>query len=345
MSDYAAQQTTHDVFMRILQKRVILDKDNGTVTQKDTAEFFDSLKNELKQYGSNELTSVGKTGLEELLEQGSNTITNIKTDSGHRAKDIMAQDKTRYDDALKRIATLTVRRDTDIVTPTITELEANELVDRHNTNIRRILGIKEACKEHIVVSFGAPVTNSHILKPNSNKEKNLDDISLYELMTSLSNNAERSSFDSTFNGVIGALTTPFDWQLSAETNMDKLVTASALLEPMGIIIPKALIALVMMKNLEKTTKSGGTWAEDLKICFKTLRNMYTIDHKHDDTTLKEMLVVLYKADKNRTISDAPPHLTIWEWMRHTLSTIRTSMPCWKNQTPKVKWRPILTKSQ
>ena len=301
MADFNTRENTYEATLKLLQRNVPLEKGpNGTYNQEDAAEFFECLVNELKQK-HNELTSPGKTGLEELLEDGNNPINGVTTTTGFRAKDFIDKDTKRYNKAIANKD----RKDTDPpIPPPVTVPEANEIVDRNNLNVQIILGVKQATKEHIVTEFGSAVTNAHVLKPNSNKARSLDDIKLYDLKKAVMKNAQRATYDSTFKNVSTVLNYAFNWQLTAEQNVEQLSTKAAMLESNGIKVDKSYMVLIILRNMEKAIKSG-QWADDLKESFRTIRNKYDADHVHDDTTYKEVLAELFQADKNRTISDAP----------------------------------------
>jgi hypothetical protein len=302
MADFDTRDNAYKNMKSILNKNAILEKgDNGTYDDTAVSEFYESMSTELKQK-HNELTSTSKTGLEELLDEGNNDIKKVKTTTGLRAKDVIATDTKRYNQAIAN----SNRKDTDPpIPPPMTTPEANEVVDRHNINIQTILGVKQAYKDHMVEQFGTAVTNSHVLKPNSNKEKSLDDIDLNTLKKATQKNAQRSSYDSTSKNVASVLAYNFNWQITAAQNVEQLTTKAAMLESNGITFPKSFQVLVILRNMETAIKAGA-WAEDLKDGFRTIRNKYDSDHQHDDTSYQDVLAELFKADKNRTITDAPP---------------------------------------
>ena len=104
-------------------------------------------------------------GLEELLEQGSNPINDVKM--GLRVKDVIKTNTQWYEDAIANLK----RKDMDpAISPPMMTPEANEIVDRGNLNAQHILGVKQAIKENIISQFGAAPTNAAVLKANSNKK-------------------------------------------------------------------------------------------------------------------------------------------------------------------------------
>ena len=167
MADFNTRENTYEATLKLLQRNVPLEKGpHGTYNQEDAVEFFECLVNELKQK-HNELTSSGKTGLEELLEDGNNPINGVKTTTGFRAKEYIDKDTARYNTAIANPN----RKDTDPpIPPPVTIPEANEIVDRNNLNAQIILGVKQATKEHIVAEFGSAVTNVHVQSPTQTKQ-------------------------------------------------------------------------------------------------------------------------------------------------------------------------------
>ena len=163
--------------------------------------------------------------------------------------------------------------------------------------------------QHIVNCFGEDATKAHTLQPNSNKNKELDEINLHELKQSIIKNAESVSLATRLESVRSLLDSPFDWGKTVEANVtDLLLTKAAHLETMGIKIPKPLIVLVVMAQWEKAVKSDGTWADDLRYEFRNVRALYAVDHEHDDALYKVVLEHLNKADKKRNTSAMPHHL-------------------------------------
>ena len=200
-------------------------------------------------------------GLEEYMEKTPNEINQVKTGSGIKARQVIEKDTERWE---KAIAVME-RKETDTVPPPMTEIEANEIADRHTFNNAHIVGGKEAILQHIITTFGKTATNAHTLQPNSNKVKELDDINLYELKEGIISSAERVSFNSARGGLINLFKTTFNWGHTAAT---ALVTKAALLEPAGIKVTKALIVLIIMSEWEKASKASGSMTHTFRIYYK-----------------------------------------------------------------------------
>lgn len=303
MSEFEEREKARDTIMAILMRKCgSIQNDEGTINQETATEFFDNLTITLSGMGLNPLTGDGYKGLEEYMEKDPNDINSVTTGSGIKASKVIANDTERWENAIKAPG----RTANDVVPPPMTEIEANEMADRLNFNTARILGGKEAVLQSIITSFGKNATNAHTLQPNSNKIKELDDINLYELKEGIISSAERVSFNSARGGVIDLFKTTFNWEHPAATNVTALVTKAALLEPAGINVNKALIVLIIMSEWEKASKASGSWADDLKNGFRTVRSLYAVDHEHNDDSYKVVMEHLNKADKNRNLSDAPP---------------------------------------
>ena len=85
-------------------------------------------------------------GLEEYMEKTPNKINQVKTDSGIKASQVIAKDTERRKDAIG----VKERKETDTVPPPISELNANEITDRHNVNNASLVSGKEAILQHII---------------------------------------------------------------------------------------------------------------------------------------------------------------------------------------------------
>ena len=76
------------------------------------------------------------------------------------------------------------------------------------------------------------------------------------MKTATMKNTQSSSFESTSTSLLSVLQYNFNWQNTAEQNTEMFGTKASLLESNGIEVPKAFLALVVLRNIEKAIKSG-----------------------------------------------------------------------------------------
>ena len=298
MTDFKTKADTCEAFLASI-KHITLQTKNGTYSDGDVKEFFEEILVPVKQ-NFNELTSEGKKGLEELFSKTSNPINSIKSTSGARVKDIINKDQARYD---KEKLAWTVGQPHP--TPVITLSEGNEATDRDNNNISRVLGIKKALKEHIQNQAGTAATNSVILKANSNKEKELDDIDLEELKKATIACARRSTYNSTHELIVTVMMQQFDYRITVAQNMEIVLSQAKEMEAFGITFPKTMLASLILSNTERASKNG-LWAVDFKDSLKAIRGKYPTTFVHDVNSIKFIMEEMATADENRNLSDAPP---------------------------------------
>jgi hypothetical protein len=99
-------------------------------------------------------------GMEKLLEDGTNLLTNVKSTNAITANSVLKAAKTRADAALKASSTL--------ITPTITSrLEAQEEADRLNVINQSVIGAKEGVVEAVIILVGSNITNAVHKQPTA----------------------------------------------------------------------------------------------------------------------------------------------------------------------------------
>ncbi len=97
-------------------------------------------------------SNLGK-GMEKLLKDGTNLLTNVKLTDAITANFVLKTAKARADAALKASSTT--------ITPTITsQLEAQEEADRLNVINQLVIGAKEGVVEAVTKLVGSNITDA-----------------------------------------------------------------------------------------------------------------------------------------------------------------------------------------
>jgi hypothetical protein len=92
-------------------------------------------------------------GMEKLLEDGTNLLTNIKSTDAITANSVLKAAKARTDAASKASSTT--------ITPTITsQLEAQEEADRLNVINQSVIGAKEGIVKAVTKLVGSNITDA-----------------------------------------------------------------------------------------------------------------------------------------------------------------------------------------
>jgi len=92
-------------------------------------------------------------GMEKLLKDGTNLLTNVKLTDAITANSVLKAAKARADAALKASSTT--------ITPAITsQLEAQEEADRLNVINQSVIGAKEGVVEAVTKLVGSNITNA-----------------------------------------------------------------------------------------------------------------------------------------------------------------------------------------
>jgi hypothetical protein len=99
-------------------------------------------------------------GMEKLLEDGTNLLTNVKSTNAITANSVLKAAKARADAALKASSTT--------ITPTITsQSEAQEEADRLNVINQLVIGVKEGVVEAVMKLVGSDITDAFLRTADS----------------------------------------------------------------------------------------------------------------------------------------------------------------------------------
>ncbi len=92
-------------------------------------------------------------GMEKLLKDGTNLLTNVKSTNAITANSVLKAAKTKADAASKALSTM--------ITPTITsQSEAQEEADRLNVINQLVIGAKEGVVETVTKLVSSNITNA-----------------------------------------------------------------------------------------------------------------------------------------------------------------------------------------
>jgi hypothetical protein len=125
-------------------------------------------------------------GIEKLLEDGTNLLTNVKLTNAITANSVLKAAKVRADTASKASSTT--------ITPTITSwLEAQEEADRLNVINQSIISAKEGVVEAVMKLVGSNITNAVLRTADGSNHKSIDDYTLFAVMAAAINGADQPS--------------------------------------------------------------------------------------------------------------------------------------------------------
>jgi hypothetical protein len=114
-------------------------------------------------------------GMEKLLEDGTNLLTNVKLTNAITANSVLKAAKARADAASKASSTT--------ITPIITsQSEAQEEADRLNVINQSVIGAKEGIVKAVMKLISSNITNAVLQTANGSNHKSIDDYTLFAVM-------------------------------------------------------------------------------------------------------------------------------------------------------------------
>ncbi len=147
---YMARATTKQQVIEGIGKLALQTNKHGQYTQNAILLLQKGIRRVLvSQFNP---SNPGK-GMEKLLEDGTNLLTNIKSTDAITANSVLKAAKARANAASKALSTT--------ITPTIiSRLEAQEEADRLNVINQSVIGAKEGVVEAVTKLVGSNITNA-----------------------------------------------------------------------------------------------------------------------------------------------------------------------------------------
>jgi hypothetical protein len=185
-------------------------------------------------------------GMEKLLEDGTNLLTNIKSTNAITANSVLKAAKARADVALKASSTM--------ITPTITsQLEAQEEADRLNLINQLVIGAKEGVVEAVTKLVGSNITDAVLRTADSSNHKSIDNYTLFAVMAAAINGADQPSTTNVLEQLLEVINHTFDFQKKVSVNMELMQLNTARMATYGIAIsiPQLTLTLIAIENATK----------------------------------------------------------------------------------------------
>ncbi len=122
-------------------------------------------------------------GMEKLLKDGTNLLTNIKSTDAITVNSVLKTAKDRVNAASKASSTM--------ITPTITsQSEAQEEADRLNVINQSFIGAKEGVVKAVTKLVGRDITDAVLRTTDGSNHKSIDDYTLFAVMAAAIDGAD-----------------------------------------------------------------------------------------------------------------------------------------------------------
>jgi hypothetical protein len=235
-------------------------------------------------------------GMEKLLKDRSNLLTNVKSTNAIMANSVLRTAKNKADAAWKAaLAT---------IAPTITsQSEAQEEADRLNVINQSVIGAKEGIVEAVTKLVGSDITDAVLQTANGSNHKSINNYTLFTVMAAAIDGADRPSTTDVLEQLLEVINHTFDFQKKVSVNMELMQSNAARMATYGITISIPQLTLTLIANIEHATKAK--YGREFLLAMQAIRKKYTYNHVHDATLLQDIMKDLAGADGVRELKDAP----------------------------------------
>jgi len=230
------------------------------------------------------------------LSTATNTLTEYKATIIIKRKDILKDSK----DAAARLSSSS---GTTVQPEIAINSDAQEEADRQNTYQLAVIGVKEGVAVGITKIVGKDITNPILRTTDGISFKLVDKYQLHQLVTAITEEAERpeaSTIRQQFVNIAGMV---FDWRDTVAINVEKFAANASKTQAYGIRIHDDLKAVIILANMEWATRQS--WGTEISVAHRTIKAKYRYDHTHNTASITEILKVLTGADEARDRRRAP----------------------------------------
>ncbi len=143
-------------------------------------------------------------GMEKLLEDGTNLLTNVKSTDAITANSVLKSAKARGDAASKALSTT--------ITPIITSRsEAQKEANHLNVINQLVIGAKEGVVKAVTKLVGSNITNAVLRTADGSNHKSIDDYTLFAVMAAAMDGANQPSTTNVLEQLLEVINHTFDF--------------------------------------------------------------------------------------------------------------------------------------
>jgi hypothetical protein len=223
-----------------------------------------------------------------LLSTAKNTLTEYKATISIKHKDVLRDSKDTAD-------CQSISSGTPVQPEITTNSNAQEEADRQNTYQLAVIGVKEGVAAGITKIIGKDITNPILCTSDSISFKPVDKYQLHQLVTAITEGAERPEATTIIQQFFNIARMVFNWRDTVAINVKKITTNAAKTQAYGIHVHDNLKAVVILANVEWATRQS--WGTVISVAHHTIKAKYRYDHTHNTAFIKETLKVLTGADE------------------------------------------------
>jgi ElaB/YqjD/DUF883 family membrane-anchored ribosome-binding protein len=254
------------------------------------------LVTEIERVLAEQLFEDSTDGMKGLLSTATNTLTEYKATISIKRKDVLKDSK----DAAPRLSSSSGT----MVQPEIaTNSNAQEEADRQNTYRLAAIGVKEGVAAGITKIVGKDITNPILRTTDGISFKSVDEYQLHQLVTAITERAERPETTTIRQQFVNIAGVVFDWRDTVTINVENFAMNAAKTQAYKIRVHDDLKTVVILANVEWAARQS--WGTEISVAHRTIKAKYRYNHTHNTASFKEILKVLTRADEARDRRKAP----------------------------------------
>ncbi len=198
---YMARATTKQQVIKGIGKLALQTNKHGQYTHNAILLLQKGIRRVLvSQFNPSNLSK----GMEKLLEDGMNLLTNVKSTNAITANSVLKAAKARVDAASKALSTT--------ITPTITSRsEAQEEADRLKVINQSVIGAKEGVVKAVTKFVGSDITDAVLQTADGSNHKSIDNYTLFAVMAAAIDGANRPSTTDVLEQLLEVINHTFDF--------------------------------------------------------------------------------------------------------------------------------------
>jgi hypothetical protein len=215
-------------------------------------------------------------GMEKLLDDGNNLLTQVKSTVAITASYVAKEAKNRADK-------LTASTGKTVLPSITSQAEAQEKTDQLNVINQSVIGAKEGVVEAITKLVGSNVTDTILRTANCSDLKYINDFTLFEMMKLTINGADQPFTNNVLEQLLEVINHNFDFHKKISFNMELMQSNAAQMATYNIVIGIPQLTLMLLANIKTATKSD--YGREFHLAMYAICKKYTYNHVHNTTLL------------------------------------------------------------
>jgi hypothetical protein len=166
-----------------------------------------------------------------------------------------------------------------------------------NTYRFAAIGVKEGVAAGNTKIVGKDITNPILRTADGISFKSVDDYQLHQLITTITEGAERPEATTIRHQFVKNAGMVFDWRDTVAINVKKFAMNAAKTQMYGIWVHNNLKAVVILANVGWAARQS--WGMEISVAHHSIKAKYRYNHSHVTNSIKDVLNMLTGAKEAR----------------------------------------------